>query len=156
MLFSTQLSLDDLAALSRVLRHNLSAGLSLLDVFRQQSERGTAGVRPVAGRIAQSLKKGDSFTEAVNKEEASFPMLFRSLVRVADETGHMPEIFRELEHYFALEQKLRRQFISQSILPVLQFVLAIFVISGLIWILGIDIRFRLTTFFPGGMRWLCP
>ena len=45
-----------------------------------------------------------------------------------------------MEKFFALQLKLKRQFISQSFLPVIQFVFAIFIISGLIWVLGMTIR----------------
>ena len=137
MLFSSQLPLSDLAFLSRVLRHNLSAGLSLLDVFRQQSERGPAAVRPVARGVAESLQAGESLISALEATQGAFPPLFLSLTRVGEETGRLPEVFKELEHYFYLEQKLRRQFISQSIMPVLQFLFAVLVIAGLIWVLGI-------------------
>src|ERR1700677_4123228 len=136
MLFSARLSLGDLAGLSRVLRHNLSAGLSVLDVFRQQSQRGPRDVRPVAERVAASLATGESLSAALMKAEHAFPPLFLSLTHVGEETGNLPEVFKELEHYFQLELKLRRQFISQSIMPVLQFFFAIFIIAGLIWVLS--------------------
>lgn len=136
MLFSRQLSLRDLMGLSRALRHNIASGLSVLDVFRQQSERGARRVRPVAARVAASLAEGSSLSAALKRNSESFPPLFLSLVRVGEETGHMPEVFKELEEYFALEQKLRRQFIAQSFLPVAQFFFAVFLIAGLIWVLG--------------------
>jgi type II secretory pathway component PulF len=136
MFFSRRLSLGDLATLSRVLRQNLSAGLSVHDVFRQQSQRGPAAVRPVAERVAASLATGASLIDSLETCKSKFPPMFLSLARVGEETGHMPEAFRELEQYFTMEQKLRRQFISQSILPVVQFFFAVFLIAGLIFILG--------------------
>lgn len=136
MLFSSQLSLSNLVILCRVLRHNLGAGLSLIDVFRQQAERGPQGLRAVARRIETSLRSGEPFGAAVESEKAYFPTLFLAMARVGEETGNMPEIFGELEDYFALQMRLRRQLVSQSILPVLQFVFAIFIIAGLIWVLG--------------------
>jgi type IV pilus assembly protein PilC len=137
MLFSARLSLGDLANFCRSLRHSLGAGISVVDVVRQQSQRGPAALRPVAGRVAGSLTTGASLSEALEKENDSFPALFLSLARVGEETGHLPEVFKELEQYFDLELKLRRQFIAQSTLPVLQFFFAIFLIAGLIWILGV-------------------
>jgi type IV pilus assembly protein PilC len=49
----------------------------------------------------------------------------------------MPEIFGELEQYFLMQQRLRRQFWMLSAWPLLQFFAAIFVIAGLLWILGL-------------------
>jgi type II secretory pathway component PulF len=137
MIFSARLPLQSLIELCRVLRHNLSAGLTLRTVFRQQAERGTAAVRPVAQRIGHALEQGNSLEAALDREKSAFPPLFLSLAAVGEETGHLPEVFGELEKYYILQQRLRRQFRSQSMLPIIQFVLALFVIAVMIYALGI-------------------
>jgi type IV pilus assembly protein PilC len=136
MLSSPRLSLSDLIELCRVMRHYLGAGLVLVDVFRQQAARGRAGVRPAAGRIAAALEKGDSLEDALKPEAEVFPPLFVSLVRVGERTGMLPEVCGELEKFFTRQQKLKRQFIAQITWPVIQFVLAVFVLAGMILILG--------------------
>ncbi len=133
---SPRLSLSDLVELCRVMRHYLSAGLVLVDVFRQQATRGRPGVRAPAGRIAAALEKGDSLEDALKPEAEVFPPLFISLVRVGERTGMLPEVCGELEKFFSRQQKLKRQFIAQITWPVIQFVLAVFVIAGLILIMG--------------------
>jgi type II secretory pathway component PulF len=136
MIFSRRLSLSALASLCRTLRHYLGAGLTLRDVFRQQANKGSAEVRPVAGRIITGLESGDDLEDVLRKETAVFPPLFTALATVGEQTGMLPEVFRELEEYYRMQEKLRRQFISQITMPVLQLVLAIFVVAGVIWILG--------------------
>jgi type II secretory pathway component PulF len=136
MLFSRRLPLPALIQLCRSLKHNLGAGIMLRDVFRQQAQRGTASVRPVADRIAQALTEGDNLTTALRRETALFPPLFLSLTEVGEESGNLPEVCGELEKYYQLQRKFWQQFISQSILPVLQFVAATFVIALLLVILG--------------------
>jgi type II secretory pathway component PulF len=136
-MFSSKISLSNLIELCRVLRHSLGAGLTLRDVFRQQSERGAAAVRPVAQRIRHALEQGESLEAALQEERHKFPPLFLALASVGEESGQLPEIFGELEKYYALQQKLRRQLISQSMLPVIQLVFAFFVIALLIYVLGI-------------------
>src|SRR5262249_53305107 len=69
MLFSSRLSLSVLIELCRALRHYLGAGLTLRDVFQQQSVRGPAALRPVAGRIADLLKRGSSLENALEREK---------------------------------------------------------------------------------------
>jgi len=145
MLFSKQLPLGDLVLLCRALRHNLGAGLTLRDVFRQQSERGPVQLRPIARRIAATLEQGDSLDKALKREADSFPPLFLALAGVGEETGHLPEIFGELESYFTLQQKLSRQFRSQSIVPIAQLCLAFLVLALLIFILGMIAESRNTT-----------
>jgi type IV pilus assembly protein PilC len=136
-MFSSRLSLSNLIELCRALRHYLGSGLTLEDVFRQQSVRGPAAVRPIAGRIAEVLKRGYPLEDALEKEKKYFPPLFLSLAKVGEHTGMLPEVFSELEEYFLRQQKLKRQFLAQIAWPAIQFFLAIFVLAGLIFILGL-------------------
>jgi len=137
MSLSRRLPLSGLIDLCRAMRHYLGAGLTLRDVFRQQAAKGTAAVRPVAARISAGLETGDDLEELLKKETAAFPPLFTALATVGEQTGMLPEVFRELEKYFQLLLRLRRQFLSQIAWPAFQLVAAIFVIAGLIFILGI-------------------
>lgn len=136
MLFSRQLSLSTLIELCRTLRHYLGAGLTVKDVFNQQARKGSLKVRPVATRISGYLKRGDDLQSSLEREQGTFPPLMVSLVSVGEQSGYLPEIFAELEKYYRMQQKLWRQFYSQITWPVVQFVGAVFVIAGLIWILG--------------------
>jgi type IV pilus assembly protein PilC len=136
MLFG-RLPLASLIQLCRVLRHSLGAGIMLRDVFRQQATRAPGPLRAVSASICQTLEEGDSLEMALEKESRRFPPLFLSLAVVGEQTGNLPEIFGELEKYYQLQQKFWRRFWSQSLLPILQLVAAIFVIGGLIFILGI-------------------
>jgi type IV pilus assembly protein PilC len=142
MLFSSRLPLSSLIELCRTLRHNLGAGLPLVDVWRQQARRGPLPVRPIAERISQQLAKGGDLEGALESEKAAFPPLFLGLATVAEQTGNLPEVFRELERYYVQQQRLRRQFLAQSAWPVIQFVAAIFVIAGMLFLLGIIAEIR--------------
>jgi type IV pilus assembly protein PilC len=133
----SRLSLSDLIELCRSLRHYLGAGISLADAFRQQAKRGAGRVRPVAGRIAAALERGDSLEDALQREQAVFPSLFVALVRVGEQTGMLAEVFAELEKYHVRQRTLWRQFLVQSTWPIVQFVLAVFVLAGLILVMGL-------------------
>ncbi|HEX5271792.1 MAG TPA: type II secretion system F family protein [Gemmataceae bacterium] len=132
-----RLPLSALIDLCRALRHYLGAGLTLRDVFRQQAGKGSAAVRPVAARISAGLESGDDLEDLLRKESAAFPPLFTALATVGEQTGMLPEVFRELEDYFRLQQRLRRQFLALITWPAIQLFAAIFVVAGLIWILGL-------------------
>jgi type IV pilus assembly protein PilC len=137
MLFSARLPVASLIELCRSLRHNLSAGLSLRDVFRQQARQGTLAVRPLAERIRQVIERGDDLETALMRERKAFPPLFLALASVGERSGNLPEVFRELEKYYTLQQRMWRQFISLSIWPAFQLVAAIFVIAGMLLLIGI-------------------
>jgi type IV pilus assembly protein PilC len=136
MLLSSRLPLSDLIELCRSLRHYLGAGLPLVDAFRQQAKRGSSAVRPLAGRIVAALEHGDSLDDTLQREATHFPPLFLALTRVGEQTGMLAEVFAELEKYFVRQRKLWRSFYSQISWPAVQFVLAIFVLAGLILIMG--------------------
>jgi type IV pilus assembly protein PilC len=118
------------------LRHNLAAGLTLRDVFRQQARQGTLAIRPVADRMRKVIEQGDDLETALNQESKSFPPLFLALVSVGERSGNLPEVFAALEKYYAMQQRMWRQFITLSIWPAFQFFAAIFVIAAMILIIG--------------------
>jgi type II secretory pathway component PulF len=137
MLFSSRLPLSSLIDTCRTLRHYLGAGLTMRDVFRQLARKGPRDVQPMARRVLAHVEQGESLEDALAHEKALLPPLFLSLATVGEQTGNLPEIFRELEQYFILQQRLRRQFWSQSFWPIFQFFTAIFVIAGMIYLIGI-------------------
>lgn len=136
MLFSKRLPLTDLINVCHTLRHNLAAGLTLRRVFQQQADRGPTLVRPIARRISEKLEHGESLEVALKPEEPYFPPLFLSMAIIGEESGALPEVFTELEKYYVLQQKLRRQFMSQIAWPVLQLSMAIAVLTLMIFVLG--------------------
>src|SRR5262249_1707862 len=81
---SSALPLSALIELCRSLRHYLAAGLSLVDVFRQQAKRGPSAVRSVAESIAKDLEHGHDLERALKKQKAAFPPLFLSLASVGE------------------------------------------------------------------------
>jgi type IV pilus assembly protein PilC len=136
MWFSKQLPTSSLIDVCRTLRHSLGAGLSLLDVTRTLAKRGMPPVRPVAQRMTAGLENGDSLEAVLQREKDYFPPLFLELATVGEQTGNLPELFGELESYYRMQQTLKRQFRSQIFLPVVQFFLALFVIAGMLFVLG--------------------
>jgi type II secretory pathway component PulF len=137
MLFSGRVPLSAMIELCRVLRHSLSAGLRLPDVFERQARKGAAPLRPIATRIADGLRAGDTLSEALEREQKAFPPMFLALASVGEKTGNLPEIFAELEKYYIIQQRFWRQFWSAATLPIIQYVAAVFIIAGTIWIMGI-------------------
>lgn len=135
-MFTQRVGLADLIDLCRVLRHQLSAGLAIHQVLKKQSERGRRSLRPITGRLSLAMQQGTSLGRALDDEKNAFPPLFLSMVKVGESTGHIAEIFGELERYYQLELQLRRQFRSQTFLPIAQFLFAVAIVAGVIYIVG--------------------
>lgn len=137
MFLSRQLSIADLIAWCRVMRHYLGAGLSLPDVFRQQAKRGPVRIRAAADRITRQLEAGHDLESTLAQESGVFPPLVLALASVGEHSGMLPEVFTDLEKYYLQQQRLRRTFWSAAAWPLFQFVVAIFVLAVLIFFLGV-------------------
>lgn len=135
-MFSSELATGVLIELCRSARHQLDAGLGLVDVFRQQAKRGPAPIRPLAERILRKLEKGGDLASAIEADADFFPDLFRELVRVGEQTGNLPDVFAALQKHYEGQQRLSRLFRTQIMMPVMQFFAGVFVIAGLIFVLG--------------------
>jgi type IV pilus assembly protein PilC len=132
-----QLSNADLIDLCRALRYSLSGGMMVTDAVNLLAREGTPRVRRTMSALIQDLKQGWSLHEAMEKQGNMFPPLFRALVAVGEETGNLPEVMGELEKYYITQLKLRRDFISDITWPVIQFVIAVLVVTGLIGVMGV-------------------
>lgn len=145
------LSQTALIELCRVLRHYLSAGLTVVDVFRKQADQGMVELRPVAQRLFVQVNQGSSLGAALEAEPA-IPPLMVSLIRVGEQTGMLPEVCGDLERFYLKQRELWRRFLAGIAWPVFQFVLATLVLTGLIWFLGqIPINANGTGFDPLGV-----
>jgi type II secretory pathway component PulF len=137
MFLSSRLPLSTVIEMCRVLRHYLGAGLTLHDVFRQQAARGPAPVRPVAAAIAAEMEQGGGLEDAMKRQGDIFPPLMTAMATVGEQTGMLPEVFTELEKYYVRQQQLRGRFLAMTAWPAIQFVGAVFVLAGLIFIFGL-------------------
>lgn len=135
MAFS-RLPLRTVIEFSRSTRHLLESGLTLGRAMRMQAKRGPLAIRPVAGRLADRLERGDSFEEALKSEDLRFPPLFLSLASVAEETGRLPEVLREVEDYFSTIIQLRMMFLARIAWPAFCLTFGIGVIAFVLVILG--------------------
>ena len=137
MWFNRQLSTTSLIELCRALRYSLSGGMMLRDAFGLLAREGTPRSAGPPRLVNEELKAGWSLHEAMEKQAGTLPPLFRALATVGEETGNLPEVMGELEKYYITQQKLRRDFISDISWPLVQFFAAVFVIAGLILVLGV-------------------
>jgi type IV pilus assembly protein PilC len=91
----------------------------------------------VAAAVAEKLAAGSSLEDALAPYRGHFPPLFLELIAVGEQTGRLEDTFRELEQYYESNLGVQRNFRAQMTYPAIQFVAAVFIIAGLIWVLGI-------------------
>lgn len=126
-----------LADWCRALSISLAAGISVKKALRGQSERGRPETRQLSQRLLERIEAGDDLADALQSQSEILPPIFAALSRVAGQTGHFPEMLREVERYLRFQVSLRRKFLSEITWPVFQLVAAILVIALVIYILGI-------------------
>ncbi len=137
MIFFRRLSTSSLIDLCRSMRYALNSGLMLRDAMDLLANKGTRQLRPVAAKVCQDLKAGWSLQDALQKQQRVFPPLFIALCAVGEESGILPEVLSDMEKYYLMREKLRREFKGQIAWPIFQFVAAVCIISVLILVLGI-------------------
>jgi type IV pilus assembly protein PilC len=136
-MFSRQLPLEQLALACRSLSTMLEAGVSAFRAFELTAENsGDRRLRRAMQQVVEDLKAGRDVSGAVQNQPDAFPELFRNMVSVGDQTGKLPEVLTALADHYDNNLRLKRDFLSEISLPALQFVAAILIIGGLIWILG--------------------
>ncbi len=136
MFSSSKCPLSALVAWCRTLHHSLGAGLGPVKIFRQQAKSGPRPLRTVAADVANKLEAGESLEDAFEPYRDRFPPLFHEMVAVGERTGRLEDAFQELTEYYESTLTVQRNFRAQMMYPAIQFVAAVFVIAGLIFVLG--------------------
>ena len=102
-------SQTELAQLCRRWAIALEAGI---DIRRLLAREGTAAGRHALGRRLQQISgevaAGHSLTDAIDRTGEFFPVLFREMLHVGEETGKTAEVFRQLAEHYDHQIKLRR------------------------------------------------
>ena len=138
MFFSPRISTKALAELCRRLGISLEAGIDVRTVWTQEAARtGNLIARQRIDAVGQAVRRGDSLREALEETGDYFPVMFRELADVGDQTGHLGEVFAQLADHYEHRVQLRRVFLAAIAWPMTQLGLSIFIIGFLIWIMGL-------------------
>ena len=137
MFFSRRMSLRQLAAFSQRASLCLLAGIDERTVCAREasSARGSAARRHLA-IISDMVNQGDSLSEGLAATGDFFPPLFREMVHVGEQSGHLGEVLKRLADHYQNQLTLRRNFLASIAWPVIELLLAVLTIGFLIWIMG--------------------
>lgn len=102
----------------------LAAGVPILRALQSAQSamprRITRILRDLHGRIT----RGESLAEAVAAWPRRFPVFDRTLLRVGEESGRLPEVLAELADWLTLARRLRGRFLSAMVLPIVVLLIA--------------------------------
>jgi general secretion pathway protein F/type IV pilus assembly protein PilC len=122
--------------LGQLLRAGLPLYESLLTIeekYRQTKEES------LFLDLCDHLKRGYSFSYALQRHPKSFDTIYLSMVQAAEESGSLPLVFDQLSQLIARQQKLRKKIISALTYPcilgafcvVVVFALLVFVVPSM-------------------------
>ncbi len=138
MLFSPQMTIKRLAELCRRLATSLEAGIDVRTVWAREAERASGrAARSRLELISREIAAGETLTHALAGTGDYFPLLFRELAEVGEQTGHLDRVFAQLADHYQERIKLRRNFLAAISWPVAQLAMAICVIGLLILVMGV-------------------
>lgn len=116
----------------------LQSGVPIHKSFRTAAKKsGNPGTRRVFEEIARDLSAGSDVASAMKERGDVFPNLMIDMVSVAEQTGSLPEVLHGLADHYDNLVRIRRNFIGAITWPVFQLVMAVLIIAGVIWLLGL-------------------
>lgn len=131
------LPMTTLASFCRSLSTMLHSGVNVLKAFQVAGGKSLQPkLKRVSAAIVDELRKGRDVSSAMRDQGDVFPNLMIDLISVADQTGTLPEVLLALADHYDNLVRLRRTFLGAIAFPLIQLIAAIFIVAGLIWILG--------------------
>jgi general secretion pathway protein F len=119
--FALELFIQELVSL-------LDAGLSLVEAIEllAEKEQGRGAAAALNGLRAE-LHRGLSFSDALERQGATFPPLFVATVRVAERTGDIKQAISRFLDYHTQLNSMRRKVVAASVYPVMLMVVGLLV-----------------------------
>ena len=123
----------DLIVMTKQLATMLGSGLPVnqsLDILSRQQRLPKFG--EVLGGIRRAIEEGSSLSLALARYPLCFDQLFRAMIRAGEESGKLADIMGRLLIYIEKSSKIKSQVKSALAYPVLIFLVAVAVITGLL------------------------
>ena len=137
MLFSPRIQLKPLIGLCRRTSTALEAGIDVRKVFVREADRATGHLSRHLLQISQDLAQGVSLADSLKETSDYFPLLFRELIEVGEQTGGLDAVLLQLAEHYQTRLSMRRNFLAAIAWPLVQLGIALGVIGFLIWIMGV-------------------
>ncbi len=135
-MFSNRMSFSAAASFCHRFGTGLHAGADMLVLLKSEAKMGSAKQCRAMEGLIEGVKNGEQLHVLMGQNDF-FPTLMTVMVRVGETTGKLEYLLFLLSEHYEQQVQLRRNFISAIILPVLQLVFGILVVSLLIYIMGI-------------------
>lgn len=136
MLGEPRIGLKPLAALCRRLALSLGAGVDVRTVWTREAQNAQGFGRRRFTDVREGVAEGRTISDCLSETGNYFPKFFRELIKVGEETGHLPEVCRQLAEHYEHQLQMRRNLLSSITWPLIELTLALSVIGLVIWLMG--------------------
>lgn len=103
------LNLQDLALLNQEIAALVRAGVPLEAGLVMAGQSGSGAQEVLMLRLAQQLREGQSFAEALQSVGGDLPKLYRAVVEAGARTGRLPDALESLATFAQQTLQLRRR-----------------------------------------------
>ncbi|MFC2048949.1 type II secretion system F family protein [Elusimicrobiota bacterium] len=108
----------DIALFCRQMATMINAGVSIIESIEDIAQMVlNSKLRKVLQLVADSIRKGDSLSEAMKRHPRVFNRFFVSMVRAGEESGNLDLVLNDLSKYLENGIKLQRKMRSASMYP---------------------------------------
>jgi len=108
---------QDIANLSRQLAAFLRAGIPILDAIEAMTTEAPAELKTLLTELADQLRGGDTFSEAIAMHSEHFPTYYPGIVKSAELSGQLDDVLEQLAGYIDRDQATRRKVKSAMTYP---------------------------------------
>jgi type II secretory pathway component PulF len=136
MSMSPRLSARQLAELCDRLAIELGAGVDIRRVLQRAASTAPFRFHSQFSEVRDAVNAGQSLSTAFHRTGNAFPKMFHEMLRVGEETGMLAEVLRRLGQHYRHQTEMQRTFLGLIAWPVIQLVIAVFVIGFVIFVMG--------------------
>jgi type II secretory pathway component PulF len=115
---------------------SLGAGVDIRRTTVREADMARGPAKRRLEIVRDAVARGESLAGAINLTGEYFPVLFRQLVAVGEQTGQTAEVFKQLADHYEHQLALRRSFVRSITWPAIQLIVALGVVGILIWVSG--------------------
>ena len=133
-MFSPQIGTSQLVGLCRRMGTSLEAGIDARTAWSREAERSTGFLKSRLLDISDEVNNGHSLSHALSATGDYFPAIFREMVEVGEETGHLDSVLLQLAEHYQAQVSMRRSFLAVIAWPVFELILSLGVIALAIWL----------------------
>jgi len=91
----------------------------------------SSATRAILGNVHSGIVEGQRLSEAMRREEASFPPMYRAMVSAGESSGALPEILQRLANLLERRAAINSKLLSALAYPIILTLVALLVVSGL-------------------------